>query len=406
MKIIYLHQYFRTPDMAGGTRSYEMARRLAGAGHDVHMVTTRTDDSGSRFPRWISEEIDGIHVHSLTLAYNNRMSIRRRLVSFAAFALLSAGKTVRLSGDVVLASSTPLTIAIPAISARLLQRVPVVFEVRDLWPEIPIAMGALRSPLLIWIARVLERAAYKQSSRIVALSQGMADGIVACGVDPDKVIVIPNSCDIELFGVDDSRGQNFRARRNWLADNPLVVYCGTLGKVNGVSYMVELASEFKTINPLVRFLVIGDGAETEMIKRLAVERCVLDRSFFIEAPISKKEMPDALNAATVCTSFVIPVAELEANSANKFFDALAASRPIVINHGGWQASLIKEHGLGAVLNAHDFGVAARELDSLLSDPAALSHAAKGAEALAVERFSRSRLAGQLRDVLEVTYRCS
>src|SRR5690242_11088414 len=118
MRIVYLHQYFATPKMAGGTRSYEMARRLAANGHEVHMVTSRTSGDDNRaFPRWDVEVVDGIHVHWLPVRYENRMTYRRRMVAFALFALFASHRARRLQGEVVFATSTPLTIALPAIAA-------------------------------------------------------------------------------------------------------------------------------------------------------------------------------------------------------------------------------------------------------------------------------------------------
>src|SRR5205823_13311940 len=142
MRIVYLHQYFVTPQMAGGSRSYEMARRLVAAGHDVHMVTSDRDAADAHAP-WRHSVEAGIHVHWTPIAYDNRMSYGERMRAFLRFAWRAARKAVALRGDVVFATSTPLTIAIPAVYAARRLRVPMVFEVRDLWPEVPIAIGAI-----------------------------------------------------------------------------------------------------------------------------------------------------------------------------------------------------------------------------------------------------------------------
>src|SRR5699024_5606020 len=111
MKIIYLHQYFNTPDMAGGTRSYEMARRLVAWGHEVHMVTSwrePTDKHG-----WFTSVEAGIQVHWLPLPYGNYMGYRERIQAFLLFAWKAARKAASIPADVIFATSTPLTIAIP-----------------------------------------------------------------------------------------------------------------------------------------------------------------------------------------------------------------------------------------------------------------------------------------------------
>ena len=130
--------------MSGGTRSYEFARRLVSMGHQVNMITSWRDPDGRN--SWFSTNEDGINVHWLPVPYSNSMSYSQRLFSFFRFAILSARKAASLPADVVFATSTPLTIVLPAFYASRCQSVPMVFEVRDLWPELPIAMGALRNP--------------------------------------------------------------------------------------------------------------------------------------------------------------------------------------------------------------------------------------------------------------------
>eukprot|EP01032_Pedospumella_encystans_P038340 gene38340-43430_t len=159
MRIVYLHQYFRTPDMSGGTRSYEFGRRLAIAGHDVHVVTS---SSNLESRGWCTYEVDGMTVHALRVPYNNTMSYPRRIWSFLSFALRSGFYARRLRGDLVYATSTPLTIAIPGVVASW-PKIPMVFEVRDLWPEVPIALGAIRGRVLTMLARKLAAFAYRHS---------------------------------------------------------------------------------------------------------------------------------------------------------------------------------------------------------------------------------------------------
>ncbi|MDC0664175.1 glycosyltransferase family 4 protein [Marinobacter sp. SS21] len=399
MKIIYLHQYFNTPDMVGGTRSYEMAKRMVMAGHQVEMVTTRTDGAinGSD---WVVEEVDGIRVHWLPVNYSNAMGIARRLLAFTEFARRASAYASRLQGDVVFASSTPLTIAIPGVKASKNLKVPLVFEVRDLWPEIPIAMGALNFPFSAYLAKKLERWAYRHSDAVVTLSPGMTQGVIKTGVSERHVTCVPNSADIDLFDGAEERGRQFRSERPWLGQRPLVLYAGTFGRVNGVNYMVELANHMQAIDPEVRFLAVGAGAERETVESLAQEMGVLNENFFIEDPVSKKEVPTLFSAATVCTSWVINLRELWNNSANKVFDALAAGRPVAINHGGWQKDLIEEHDIGVALPALDTKAAARELAEFLGNDEQVLKAGEGARTLANSRFSRDQLAGKLIAVLE------
>ena len=397
MKILYLHQYFNTPSMSGGTRSYEMARRWVAAGHEVHMITSERQSGRSR--NWRVEDVDGITVHWYPVAYDNKMSFARRIVAFFVFAWACTRRAVSVGGDVVFATSTPLTIALPGVLAKTRLRAPMVFEVRDLWPDTPIALGALKGAVPKMLARRLERWAYKHSAAIVALSPGMADGVEAQGYPRGRIHVIPNACDLDLFGAVSDEGNRFLSDRPWLYDRPLIVYAGTFGYVNDARYLVAVAEELVDTDCRAVILMVGDGAEKEVIVEDAKRRGVLDANLFIEEPLPKTEMPALLSAAAVCTSVVAPIAALEANSANKFFDALAAGRPVAINHGGWQADLISEHDLGAVLSRNPASAARQLAELVMRDELELSDMGSRGRRLAESRFSREQLSAQLLDVL-------
>ncbi|WP_084211333.1 glycosyltransferase family 4 protein [Pseudonocardia acaciae] len=390
MRIVYIHQYFVTPSMPGGTRSYEQARRLAAAGHDVHVITTCTEAARASL-RWTSTVEDGVTVHWLPLPYSNHMRFRSRIGAFLRFAVLATAKAVRLGADVVFATSTPLTVAIPGIVAAKVRRARFVFEVRDLWPELPIELGALRNPAAVRAAFALARAAYRNADHVVALSPGMAEGVAAHGFPPSRMSVVPNGADLDLFASAASEGRRWRAAHDWLGERPLVAYIGTFGMINGVGYLVRLAAALAHSDPDVRFLLVGDGAEADEVRALAAELGVLDRSLFILPEVPKDQVPAVLGAASIATSVVIPTPGLNANSANKFFDAMAAGRPIAINHGGWQADVLRESGAGLALDPHDIDAAAAELVTHLRDGAWLERAGRASHELATTRFGRDIL---------------
>lgn len=382
--------------MQGGTRSYEMARRLVERGHEVTMVTSWREPREDR--EWFVTEEDGIAVHWLPVPYDNEMGYAQRIQAFFRFAVASARRAAAIDADVVFATSTPLTIALPGAWAARRRRRPMVFEVRDLWPEMPIAIGALRNPLAIWAARRLERFAYRNATRIVALSPGMADGVIEAGYPKDKVSVIPNSCDLALFTPDPAQGRRFRDAHPELGDGPIVLYAGTMGRVNGVDYMAELAAACEEQAPKAQFVVLGAGSEAEVVRARATELGVLGRNFHIFPQVAKSEVVSAFAAASICCSWFADIPEMEKNSANKFFDGLAAGRAIAINYGGWHAEILREVDCGLALS-RNVNEAASELSQWLKDPARLSDAGQRARALGEARFSRDRLASELERVL-------
>lgn len=397
MRIIYLHQYFNTPAMAGGTRSYEMARRLVARGHEVNLITSYCESS--RRKGWFTTEESGIRVHWLPVPYDNSMPFGARIRAFLRFALGACARAAQLEADVIFATSTPLTIAIPGIWASRRRRVPLVFEVRDLWPELAIAMGALPNPVLRKSAELLERTAYRSSAAVVALSPGMQDGVCRTGYPAERVSVIPNSADLELFASGEQDPAHFREAHPEIGPGPLVVYTGTLGMINGVDYCVEMAAAAKDRGAVMQFVVVGEGKMKPKIRELATARGVLGHNFHLLPAVSKAEMPDVLAAADWALSLFINLQPMWANSANKFFDALASGTPIAINYGGWQADLLRETGAGIVLPPERPEEAAEQLIEFLDNPEAAVAAGKAARQLAEDRFDRNQLAKELEQVL-------
>lgn len=399
MKILYLHQYFNTPSMSGGTRSYEMAIRMIKKGHEVHMITSERIPA-RKIGIWREEIIDGINIYWLSVPYDNKMNFYKRLIAFFLYAFKAGRKAILIKGDIIFATSTPLTIAIPAIKTKKKLKIPMVFEVRDLWPELPIAIGAIKSPLLKYIAKQLELWAYKHSNEIIALSPDMSEGVANTGYPIENIHTIPNSSDISLFQAQNEIGLQFRKKYEWLNDeDKLIIYTGTLGEINGVDYLVDIANEFIEINKKVKFLIVGDGIQEKVVRDKAIRYNCLGNNLFMINQLPKSEMPGLFNMSTISTSLFIPLKEMEANSANKFFDTLAAGKPIVINYGGWQKGLIEKHNIGLAISRKP-KVAAKSLNDLLLDEDLINTMGKNALELAKSKFSRDELAGQLINVIE------
>lgn len=380
--------------MSGGTRSYEIGRRLAAAGHQVEMVTSWREPSQHR--DWFVEDVSGLRVHWLPVPYSNLMGYAARVKAFFRFAAGAARYAAKLDGDLIFATSTPLTIALPAVYAARRKRLPMVFEVRDLWPELPIAIGALNNPVLKFAARRLERFAYANAARVIALSPGMAEGVAATGYDPQRLTIVPNSADLDLFAPEQANGLDFRRQHNIGKDKIVVGYAGTLGRINDVSYLVRLASKLQSDNRF-QFVVIGDGQEKQRILDLAIELHVINKNLLLLPSIAKSQMPSVLASFDIATSLFLPLVEMQSNSANKFFDALAAARCIAINYGGWHADLVRSANAGIVLPSK-IDQAAAALSALAENPMQIRRKGINARRLAETEFSRDELAKRIESV--------
>lgn len=402
MRILYLHQFFATRESSLGLiRSYEFARRWAEQGHEVTMVT-----SSSRLPERFSEklfvdgEVDGIRVRSVRVGYSNYMGYGRRIWSFALFTLgatylaLTAGEH-----DVVLATSTPLTVGIPGWIAAACRRTPFVFEVRDLWPEAAVQMGAIkRGSAFERLAKRLERFLYRRSAAVIGLSPGMVDGILAEGIVPERVHMIPNCSDLDLFRPGE-KDAAFLARYG-LEGRFVVGYAGAIGPSNAVEASVPEAARVLKERGRgdIVFVIAGDGRSLPKL-RSRIEERGLDNVRLI-GPLPKHDVPVLTRSADLLMTLFADVPILATNSPNKFFDALASGRPVLVNQPGWTRTLVEEEDVGIAVPAGDGAAMAEAIMALADDPARCARLGRNARRLAEERFGRDEQAGRLLEVLE------
>jgi glycosyltransferase involved in cell wall biosynthesis len=403
VRILYLNQYFITRTGVGGTRAYEFARYFVEREHEVTVVTAApaARKKTGVFSRESVAGIDVLKVHAGHIEYSGsgtRMRYISRIVRFFQFALASSWAVIReKKPDVIFASSTPLTIGIPALIASKWHRRPLVFEVRDLWPEAPIQMGALRNPLVIKLAKWLERTIYRGSAHIVALSPGMKDGILSAGVPPSRVTMIPNASDLELFspGID---GNEFRGRLG-LTRKFVCSYFGTMGAANDLMQVVEAARLLQERGEAdILFLLHGDGKQRSALEAFCREHSL--NNVIFSQPIADKNAVATLAAASdVCMTIYKNVPILYTCSPNKLFDTFAAGRPAVVNCPGWLQELVEQNQAGVYVRPDDPNHLAEQVVFLYRNPDLVRLYGHNARVLAERVFDRKKLANELLTVL-------
>ena len=394
MRVLYFHQHFSTPGGAAGTRSYEMARRLIHHGHDVTMVCGRygvgktgiktTFRNGSR-----EDVVDGIRIIEFELDYSNADSLLRRTGTFAKFAMSSVALAMRENYDVVFATTTPLTAGIPGIFARWLRGKPFVFEVRDLWPELPREMGVITNPLVLGAMSFLEWASYRSAHRCVALSPGIAKGIEKRGVAPEKIVMVPNGCDIDIF----ENPEEPAWRPGQIKDEDfLAIYTGTHGQANGLSSVLDGAAELMARGrDDIKILLVGDGKlKPELQKQAETQQL---KNVVFQAPVPKRKLAGLMAASDLGIQSLANVSAFYfGTSPNKFFDYIAAGLPVLNNYPGWLAGLIEKHDCGWAVKPEDPVALADALEEAADDRE--NTICKGANAgrLARKEFNRKELA--------------
>ena len=395
MRVIYFHQHFTSPAGAGGIRSYEMARRLLKHGHQVTMVCGRygLGNTGLDGPFVRGRRrgmVDGIDVVEFDLSYSNRDGLLKRTGTFLKYAWGSIKLALTERYDLAFATSTPLTAGLPAIAARWLRGKPFVFEVRDLWPELPREMGVITNPVVLWAMGVLEYVSYHSARRCVALSPGIARGIARRGIPQDRIASVPNGCDIEIF-----RDAPGAWRPDGVADGDLLaVFTGTHGPANGLDAVLAAAAVLKQRGRSdVKLLLIGDGKLKPALQADAAARN-LDNVLFHD-PVGKARLAGLLAGSDLGLQILANVpAFYYGTSPNKFFDYIAAGRPVLNNYPGWLAEMIVEADCGFAVPPDNAEAFADALERAADDRAALRRMGANAARLAGQRFDRAKLADQ------------
>jgi glycosyltransferase involved in cell wall biosynthesis len=405
MHILYLHQYFATRKGMTGTRSYEFARRLVGKGHRVTMITSGLANPEFPVPhgkQYVESECEGIRVVAIAAAYNDpqagtAMNGWQRMLKFYQFAWSAARIGRKLAKpDVVFATHTPLPIGLAGLALGRHFNVPFIFEVRDLWPEALANIGALKNPLAIWWLRRMAARIYAGALHIVALSPGMKEGIVRTGVPAEKVTVIPNGCDLDLFGpgVDGSAARE----RLGLGEKFAALYYGAMGLANGLEYTIEAARILaERGNSNIVLVLHGSGGKRPGLEKIAREYGLTNVIFSNPAP-GKEHMARVVAACQVCLTIYRATKE-HTWSPNKMFDALAAGRPVLINVPGWLGETIENNQCGRCLDPERPQALADALEELAARPELCQQMGQNARALAEREFAREKLADRLEDVL-------
>lgn len=401
MHILYIHQYFTTPEEGGGTRSYEFARRLVKKGHKVTMITgTKLKKISNKNINMSknNEYIEGINVVHIKTLYSNNMSFRRCLYSFLDFSIRAIFTGIKIkSYDLIFATSTPLTVAIPGIVLSTLRKVPMVFEVRDLWPEVPIQMGVIKNNLLIKSLRWFEFYVYKKSNHIIALSPGMIKNILKTGVPRNKLSLIPNCCDLDFFKP--GKPDLSTLLKFSLPDAPFIVYSGAISYANGIDIVIDAADLLQQMGNKIIFVIAGDGKLKTPLEKIARDKNLKNVIFL--GKIIKYEVVELYKKALACLVIFKNVPILSTNSPNKFFDAISAGKPIITNMRGWIGELVKEYEIGFSIESNEIKSFIEVIEKLLSMGGdEIKNMEKNSRKLAEEEFNRDKMFDKLENVFQ------
>ncbi|WP_200974999.1 glycosyltransferase family 4 protein [Echinicola sp. 20G] len=387
MRLIYIHQYFLKPEEGGAVRSYHLAKGMVDAGIEVEMVTAH---SGNVYDYKV---IDGIKVHYLPVSYDNKFGFIKRSYAFLKFVKMAKKLLMKLKRpDLLYITSTPLTTGLIGLWAKKALAVPYVFEVRDLWPEAPVQVGAVRNPLLKKMLYGLEKKIYDQALKVVTLSPGIRTYVENCAPNVSTSL-IPNFSDVNFFQPTKEKSSKILDQLNWKAENLSISYTGAIGEVNAVQELLFLAKEAQDQGKEWQFAIKGKGKKLQELKGLATKLQLKNLQFLpFGDKISVRDLLSVTDLAFISFDH-LPV--LQTNSPNKFFDALAMGNGILINHEGWVWDLTKSNHLGIIYDVKQVKETIRHLEILAEDETILKAMKQRSRNLAMLHFSKEMAISRL-----------
>jgi glycosyltransferase involved in cell wall biosynthesis len=389
MRLLLIHQYFAGPTEPGGTRHYELASHLVRQGHECTLVaSTLNYTSGQRAVEgWglsVEQNLDGIRVlRSYTVPLLHH-SFAGRVLALVSFMITSVWSALRAKNiDIVMGTSPPLFQAVSAWFVSLVRRRPFLLEIRDLWPEFAIDIGLLKNPVLIKIARWVENFLYRRATHLLVNSPAYRDYLLAKGVPDEKISVIANGVDPNMFSPEDD-GHAFRDELK-VGDKFVVTYAGALGMANDIDTILRAAARLRT-DTRIRLLLVGDGKERPNLEAKA-KRFELANIMFVGTR-TKTAMRSVLAGSDACVATLKNIPMFRTTYPNKVFDYMAAGRPTILGIDGVIRKVVDAAGGGIFVPPGDDRALAAACQQLCDDRERSRAMGLAARRYVVEHFNR------------------
>ncbi|HEY3141376.1 MAG TPA: glycosyltransferase family 4 protein [Acidimicrobiales bacterium] len=396
MRLLVICPHY-APDVAPtGEVMTSIGTELVRRGHELHVVTALPWYEHHRVePEWRGrpvrhEEVPWGQVTRVHPFPTDKRNIPARALAFAGFTVLASVMSVagkrRFRPDGVLAMSPPLTLGVAGWMAARRWRVPYVFNIQDVFPDVAVELGAIRNPAVIKAASWLERWSYRRADAVTVLSDDLHDNLVAklAGRVPDpedRVRVIPNFVDTDRIRPRDPATSVYR-REQGLEGRKVVMYAGNVGLSQSLDLMLAAARALQD-RPDVVFVINGGGSARAALERQAEG---LRNLRFVDFQ-PKERLPDVLAAADI---HVVPLKRGLARSSvpSKTYSILAAGRPMVasVDEGTEVARVVERAGAGLAVPPEDPDAFVAAITKLVDSPEMAAQMGRSGRAL-VERWA-------------------
>jgi glycosyltransferase involved in cell wall biosynthesis len=408
MRVVFVCQYFPPEPGAPAGRVSELARAWARAGHEVWVVTGMPNHPTGIVPpeyrgrRIVEEDWQGVHVVRTWIYATPNAGRIRRSAAFASFAIsaLLMGQARVPRVDVVVATTPQILCAAAGDLMARLRAVPFVLDLRDLWPESIVAVGAL--PEGHPVIRALEQVArklYADAARVVTVTDAFREVLMAGGMPADKLSVVKNGVDLARFHPM-PRATALRTQLGW-EDKIVVEYAGTHGMAHALDKVLDAAARLQRRED-VRFLFVGEGAERAALEARAKREGLANVRFLGALP--RERMPEVYASADVC---LVPLRKAELFTTvipSKIFEICAMERPILLSVDGEARAIVEASGGGRFLPPEDVEAMVGAIEDLADHPERGAEMGRQGRAYVIREFDREVLAARYEAVLREVVR--
>jgi glycosyltransferase involved in cell wall biosynthesis len=395
MHVLLIHQAFAAINEPGGTRHHELGIHLAQEGHQVTIITSPVSYLTGQSV--VEDSTETTHERIVILRPPVYEALHRsfghRVLNFFSFMVSSFFYGLKVKNvDLVWGTSPPIFQGVTAWMLARLKRVPFLFEIRDLWPAFAIAIGVLKSKILINASQWLERFLYQNADQVVVNSPGFVNHVTSRGAK--SVETIPNGSDTRMFRPE-SDGSGYRLKHQ-LVGKFVALYAGAHGMSNDLDVLISAADKLREVEDLA-IVLVGDGKEKPNLQQRSSE-IGLENVIFLP-PVPKVQMAEALAAADVCIAILKPVELYRTVYPNKVFDYMAAGRPVILAIDGVIREVVESAQAGRVVPPGNVESLAAAIRYYVDNPAAGVLQGKNGRHYIETHFDRSILADHMLKIM-------
>lgn len=395
MHLLLITHYFPPESNAPANRAFEHARAWLAQGHSVTVVTAApSHPQGTVYPGYAnafaSEELSGIRVLRLpTMLAANRGVVWRSLAFFSFFVAVLRFRRSLPPSDAVISTSPQFFCGLAGWLLRNPHR-PWVLEIRDLWPESIVAVGAMRRNIAIRMLEYLERLAYRTADLVVTTTSSHRKHVEELAPHT-PVLVIPNGITVGLLDGGMTDAQPLRAELG-LYDRFVVAYFGTIGMAHGLETILDAAEILHDDKDIV-FLLAGDGAARSALAEQAAARGLSNVVMLGQQP---RERMAALWSVADASAVLLRRSEtFERVLPSKMIEAMSLAKPVILGVAGEARELLERAGGGIAIPPEDAAALAEAVVRLARDPDLSQRYGRSGRAFARAEFDRRILAERM-----------